>query len=80
MLVLNKNRQEYKELVISFIAFFFAFKEGVTIIDCPANMKLYVYDIEESDKETIIGCLGYLGTADVLLHIVQCWIACEVNE
>ena len=34
---------------------FFAFVEGVTIIDWIANMKMYVLDIEESYKDTNIG-------------------------
>ena len=39
-----------------------------------------MYDIEESYKETIIGHLGNSVTAYLLLHIVQCWCVCEVNE
>ena len=46
MLVPNNNPQGYKEHVTLFIAF--AFGEGVDIIDWLANMKLYVFDIEES--------------------------------
>ena len=42
-------------------------------------MKIYLYYIEELDKDTIIGNPGNLGTSDLLLHIVQCW-ACTVNE
>ena len=61
-----------------FIAF--AFGEGVTIVDWIENTKQYVSDIEELYKDTIIGCLGNLGTADLLLHIAQCWRACAVNE
>ena len=61
MLVPNKNPQGYKEHIISFITF--SFGEGVTIIDCIANMKLYVSDIGESYKDTIIGNLRNLGTA-----------------
>ena len=53
MLVPKNNPQGYKENTILFIAF--AFGEGVTIIDWIASMKLYVYDIEESYKDTIIG-------------------------
>ena len=41
---------------------------------------LHVSDIEESYKETIIGHLGNSDTADLLLHIVNCWRACAVNE
>ena len=36
----------------------FAFVEGVTIIDWLENMNMYVSDIEESYKDTIIGHLG----------------------
>ena len=43
-------------------------------------MKLYVSDIEESFKDTIIVNMGNLGTAYLLLHIVQCWGACADNE
>ena len=45
-LVLNNNPQGYKKHVISFISF--AFGEGVNIIYCIANMKLSLYNIEES--------------------------------
>ena len=43
-------------------------------------MKLYVSNIEESYKGTIIGLLVNPGTSDLLLNIVQCWRACSVNE
>ena len=43
-------------------------------------MKLYLSNIEESYKYTIIGNIGNLGTADLLLHIVNCWSSCEINE
>ena len=43
-------------------------------------MKLYVSDIVESYKYTIIGHLGNTGTVDLLLHIVQCWCACAVDK
>ena len=43
-------------------------------------MKLYVSDIEESYKDTIIGHMGNSGTEDSLLHILQCWRECAVNE
>ena len=43
-------------------------------------MKLYVSNIEESYKGIIIGHVGNLGTAYLLLHLVQCWRACAVNE
>ena len=43
-------------------------------------MKFYVYNIEESCKEAIIGHLGNSGTADLLLHIVLYWSACEADE
>ena len=53
MLATNINPQEYTEYVISFIAF--AVGECVTIIYWPANMKIYVFNIEELYKYTIIG-------------------------
>ena len=43
-------------------------------------MKLYVYDIEESYKYTIIIHLENTGTVDLLLHIVHCWSTCAVDE
>ena len=43
-------------------------------------MKIYVSNIEESYKDTIIGHSGNSGTSDILLQIVQCWPACEVDE
>ena len=43
-------------------------------------MKLYVFAIEESYKDTIIGHLVNSGTSDLLLHILHCWRACAVNE
>ena len=43
-------------------------------------MKLYVSDIEELYKETIIVNPGKSDTAYLLLHIVQCWCACAANE
>ena len=65
MLVPDKNPQGYKYHVIWCIEF--SFGEGVTIIDWLSSMKLYVYDIEESYKETIIGHLGNSVTAYLLL-------------
>ena len=78
MLFPINNPQGYKENVISFIEL--SFGEGFTTIDLIENMKLYVSDIEESYKNTIIGNMGSSGTVDSLLHIVQCWRACAVNE
>ena len=43
-------------------------------------MKLYVSDIEELYKDTIINHLVNSDTVDLLLHIVQCWRGCAVNE
>ena len=43
-------------------------------------MKLYVSDIEESFKDTFIGHLGNSGTSDLVLHTVQCWRVCSVDE
>ena len=43
-------------------------------------MKLYVSDIEESYKGTIIGHLGNSVTANLLLHMVHFLSACAVTE
>ena len=43
-------------------------------------MKLSVYDIEGSYKNTFVSHLSNSGTEDCLLHTVQCWSACAVNE
>ena len=43
-------------------------------------MKLYVSDIAESYNNTIICHLGNLVTKYLLLHILQCWHACEVDK
>ena len=43
-------------------------------------MKLYVTNIEDSYKDTIIGHLLNPGTSDLLVHIVNYWRACAVNE
>ena len=43
-------------------------------------MKLHVYNIEESYEDKIIGNLGNSGTEILLLHILQCWSACAVDE
>ena len=43
-------------------------------------MKLYVSDIKELYKYTIIGHLVNSGPEYLLLHIVHCCIACVVNE
>ena len=43
-------------------------------------MKLYVSDIEELYRDTIIGHLINSGTAYLLLRIVECWSACAVDE
>ena len=51
----------------------FSFGEGFIIIYWQANMKIYVSDIVESYIDTIIGNLGNAGTADLLLHLAQCW-------
>ena len=78
MLVPNKNPERYKENFISFIRF--SFEECVTIIYWPSNMKLYVSDIEESYKDTIVGNLGNSGASDLLLNLLKCWCTCAVNE
>ena len=43
-------------------------------------MKLYVYDVVESYKDSIIGHLVNLGEEYLLLHIVQCYHVCAVGE
>ena len=43
-------------------------------------MKIYVSDLEESFKRTIIGHLGNSGTEYLLLHIEQGWRKCAVDE
>ena len=43
-------------------------------------MKLYVSDIEEPYKDTIIFHFGNLGTSDLLLDIVQFWHECAAVE
>ena len=67
MFVPNKNLPGLKN-VIYFIAFVFG--EGVTIVDWIANMKLYVSNIVELNRDTIIGHSVNSGTADLLLHTV----------
>ena len=74
-----KNKpQGYRQHVISFIKF--AFGDIVIIICWIEKMKLYVSDIEEPYKYTIIGHLGNSGTEDLLLHILQCCLSCAVDE
>ena len=58
----------------------FSFVEGITIIDFLENMSSYVSDIMESYKDTIIGYLGNIDTADFLPHILQFWRACAVDK
>ena len=41
---------------------------------------MYVSEILESYKYTMIGHLVKSGTSEFLLHIVQCWSAGEVDE
>ena len=36
--------------------------------------------MEESYKDTIIGNMQNSGTSDLLLHMVQRWRSCPVNE
>ena len=43
-------------------------------------MKIYVSNIVESYKDTIIGHFGNADTADLILHIVQCGRACEFDK
>ena len=58
----------------------FDFVEGVKIFYWIEKMMIYVSNIVEIYKGVIIGHLGNSGRVDLLLHIVQCWIACAVNE
>ena len=44
------------------------------------NIKVYVSDIQEPYKDTIIGHLVNSGTEDLLLHIVQCRRACAGDK
>ena len=43
-------------------------------------MKLYMSGVEGSYKYIIVGNLRNSGTADLSLHVVQCWRSCAVNE
>ena len=43
-------------------------------------MKRYLCNVEQSYKDTIIRNLINSGRADLLLHIVQHWRVCAVNE
>ena len=43
-------------------------------------MNLFVSFIEESYKDTIIRSLVNSGVSYLLLHIVQCWHECRVDE
>ena len=58
----------------------FSFVEGFTIIDWLSTMKLYVFDILKSYKDTVIGNIGNSGTTYLLLHIVQFFHECAVDE
>ena len=58
----------------------FAFGEDVLKIDCLKNMNCYLSGIMESHKDINISNLGNSGIADLLLYIVQCWRACEVDK
>ena len=78
MLVANKNPQGYKECVMYVTVFYFGY--GDSIIDWLANIKLYVANIEESYKDTIIGHLVISYIAYLLLYIVQYFPKCSVNE
>ena len=49
----------------------FAFGEGAGTIYWISNMNLYVYNIQESYKDTIIGHPVNSGAVDLLLRIVQ---------
>ena len=43
-------------------------------------MNIYVSNIVESNKDSIIGNLGNSGKAYLSLHIDQCWRAFSVDE
>ena len=58
--------QDYTRIQIYVILkFSFDFGEGVTITDCLGKRKIYVSEIVESYKDTIIGFLGNTGTTDL---------------
>ena len=78
MLVPNKNPRRYKEHVISFISF--SFGEGAIIIEWIEKIKVYLYNIKESYKYIIIGHIVNSGPVYLLLHIVQFWRECALNE
>ena len=74
----NKNPPGYKERVISCI--WFEFVGVINMIDYPSNVKLYVSNIVELNKDAIIGHMGNLGTSYFLRYIVQYWSVCAVDE
>ena len=43
-------------------------------------MELYVSNILDSYKDTIIGHFGNISTADFSVYIVKSWRACTVDE
>ena len=43
-------------------------------------MKLYVSYIVGSYKDSIIGNLGKFDTSDILIHMLQYWHECAVDE
>ena len=43
-------------------------------------MKIYVSNIEESYKDTIMSNLVISDTEYLLVHILKCWRACAVEE
>ena len=78
MLFPKNNPQGQKTHDILFIVFLFG--EGVAIIGWIANMNIYVYYTEELYKDKTICHLVNSATAELLLHTVQCWSECAVDE
>ena len=64
--------------MIFLIVFFLG--EGVTIIDWMENSKHFVPEIVESYKYETIHLGGNSGTYNLLIHIVQCWFECSVDD
>ena len=56
------------------------FRLYATIIDWLANMNLYVSNILEYYKDTIIGHYRSSGIEELLLQIVYFWCPCAVEK
>ena len=74
MFVLCNNPLGYKEHIISFIVI--AFGDCLTIVDWMVNMNTHLSDIMKSYEDTIIGYFVNASSAELLIHIVQCWHDC----